>query len=44
MIWLKLKLEDKNRFLIRAFKEKITLYEIKEEKDVCLAVEFWRGV
>lgn len=35
MIWLKLKLRDKNRFLIRAFKEKITLYEIKEEKDVC---------
>ena len=35
MIWLKLKLRDKNRFLIRTFKEKITLYEIKEEKDVC---------
>ena len=35
MIWLKLKLRDKNRFLIRAFKQKITLYEIKEEKDVC---------
>ena len=33
MIWLKLKVKDKNKFFFKMFKKRITVYETKEDKE-----------